>query len=279
MGGSRAAAVVPVVKRARGYRLYDQQGRRYLDLYRDDGGALLGHRSGSTVTLMKSVLSQGLAGALPSVWEARLLTMIAAMFPAHRNVRLYFSRSRALEAVSCFEGMRVGPSDIYDPAIHAEPRGQPRASLWRPFLPDGAPAPAAHSALLPVLPLTVCEAPAPVCFPEGPLVGLSDSDRLPGFVLAGAFTALAQLRSGRTNAFEADPAVQKALDASRGWGRTGPYVRATFSADEYPRVHGEFLRAGVLLCPWYPGPSILPGECSPGEARLLAKLFTSIPGG
>jgi hypothetical protein len=269
---------VPLIRRARGFRLYDLQGRRYLDLYRDGGGALLGHRSGTAVTQMKSVLSQGLASPVPSVWEARLVRMIAAMFPGHGTVRLFSSRSRALDAVSCCIGMRVDLADLHDPALGAAPPARPRASLWRPFLPDADPGAAAWPAILPVLPLTVCEAPAPVCFAGLAGRGVPDSDGIPGFVLAGAFSALAQLkRCGE--AFAVNPVVRRAIDASRGWARTGPYVRATFGPDAFSRVFGEFLRAGVLLSPTYPGPSILPGDCSPGEARLLARLFSTIPGG
>ena len=45
------------------------------------------------------------------------------------------------------------------------------------------------------------------------------------------------------------------------------------------QVHAELLAAGVLLSAGYPGPSVLPGECSPGETSLLADLFARIPGG
>jgi hypothetical protein len=273
---SPGAEVIPVIRRARGFRLYDQNGGRYLDLYRDAGGALLGHRSGTTVTLMKSVLSQGLVSTVPSVWEVRLVRMIASMFPASRAVRLFSSFPRALEAVSFFAGMRVDVSDVHDPAIHAETNGQPRALLWRPFLPlDGSDG-AACLAVLPILPLTVCGAPAPACFPDVPARELPVSDCLPGFILAGALSALAQVR--RTP-FAANTVIQKAIDSSKQWARTGPYVRAVFDPDEYPRVFREFLHAGILLSPIYPGPSILPGQCSPGEARRAAELFTSIPGG
>jgi hypothetical protein len=106
---------------------------------------------------------------------------------------------------------------------------------------------------------------------------LPPSDHLPGFLLAGTFSALVRLQKCRH--FADDPVILKAVDRSAGWARRGPYIRATFSAGEYSRVFGAFLRAGVLLSPVYPGPSILPGECSPGEARLLAGLFARIPGG
>ena len=268
---------VPIIRRARGYRLYDHRGARYLDLSRDGGGALLGHRPGTTVALMKGVLSQGLAGALPSVWEARLVRLIASLFPSYGAVRLFCSRARACEAVSRFLGMRVEPGDLHDPAVHEATRGEARASLWRPFL-DAEPDPSARRPLLPVLPFSICGAPAPVCFPEEPALD-PHSDPLPGVLLAGAFSALTQLAGAASRPIEVSARVGKALDGAAGWARRGPYVRATFPAADYPRVFSEFLRAGVLLSPGYPGPSILPGECSPGETRLLVELFTSIPGG
>jgi hypothetical protein len=273
METSQGREAAPIIRRARGFRLYDSQGRRYLDLYREGGGALLGHRS--AVTVMKSVLSQGLVSGIPSVWEARLVRAAASLIPGHRRVVLYSSRQRALEAISNAIGMRVDPSDLLDPALSEMPSVRPRACLWRPFIAgerrfEDCPA------VLAVLPLTVCGAPSPVCFSDFP-GELPPSEPLPGFLLAGAFSALVRL--GKCGRFAEDPMVVKAVDGSAAWARKGPYIRATFSADEYPRVFGEFLRAGVLLSPAYPGPSILPGECSPGEARLLAGLFARIPGG
>jgi hypothetical protein len=261
------APVLPRVRRARGFRLYDTAGRRYLDLYRD--GALLGHRAASTLTAMKAGLSLGLAAALPSAWEARLCAALARLFPAYPVVRLFATRERALAAVSL-------PGDPWDPALEpvdaAPPPGR-EAALWRPFLP----VPVGARLLLPQLPFTVCGSPVPVCAPAGTV--LPGSDPLPGFLLSGALHALAALAGGPARPPLGSPLLERAVDTARGWARTGPYVRAAFSPDVYPRVHGEFLRAGVLLCPVFPGPSILPGECSPGENRLLADLFAGHPGG
>jgi len=44
-------------------------------------------------------------------------------------------------------------------------------------------------------------------------------------------------------------------------------------------VFRAFLARGVLLSPFHPGPSILPGEASEGERRLVVSLFHAIPGG
>jgi hypothetical protein len=270
MQNSDAAPALPRIRRARGYRLYDMQGKRILDLYRD--GALLGHRGASAVTAMKAGLSEGLAASLPSAWEGRLCAALARMFPDYPLVRIFSSRARALAAFSLLP-------DPWDPAMEeGAPARVPEAALWRPFLPM----PKGARVLLPVLPLTMCGAPAPACLAAGPHAAALVSDPLPGFLLAGALHALAALTSSspkRSAPRLGNPILEKAVDGARGWVRTGPYVRAVFPAAQYPRVHAEFLRAGVLLCPTWPGPSILPGECSPGENRLLADLFAGHPGG
>jgi hypothetical protein len=272
MGDRQLLRGLPVIRRARGFRLYDTSGRRYLDLFRD--GALLGHRGSGTVTAMKSALSQGLAAALPSSLEKRLIAALVRAFPKYREVRLYSSRDRALEAVSrCLGGGTVA---VRDPATDFDPSPDTTAGFWRPFLPlpDGL------TTLLPLLPFTVCGAPAPVCFSVDVPSSVPGSEVIPGFVLAAALQGFSALPGAAGDDFPlSNPGVEGAVDGARGWARVGPYVRALFQEAEYPRVHAEFLRAGVFLHPGYPGPSVLPGECSPGECRLLARLFTAIPGG
>jgi hypothetical protein len=249
------------------------QGKRYLDLYRD--GALLGHRAASTVTVMKSVLSQGLATALPSAWEGRLTAAIARLYPVHPFVRLYSSPARALAAARIVAG--VDAETVFDPATEQPPRRMPAIARARPFLPT----PAGARVLLPALPFSLCGNPSAACFSEDPGTAVPASDPLPGFLLAGALRACAALFPEHPGGpvVLGNPALERALDAGRAWARIGPYVRPVFASDDYPRVHAEFLHAGVLLCPEFSGPSVLPGDCSPGETRLLVGLFTGVRGG
>jgi hypothetical protein len=275
MADSRAAPTIPPIRRARGFRIYDLRGRRYLDLFRD--GALLGHRGAGSVTVMKSALSQGMAASLPSAWEKRLAAALVRAFPRYPEVRLYSSHDRAVDAVCrCLGGPMLRPA--HDPALDGAPGGSAPVVLWRPLLPFD---PGAARALLPILPLRVAGAPAPACFAETVPDTVPRSDTVPGFILAAAlrsFSAIISPTEGE-KAPLSNPSVEKALDAAPGWSRTGPYVKALFPESEYPRVHAAFLDAGVLLSPGYPGPSVLPGDCSPGESRLLADLFSGIPGG
>jgi hypothetical protein len=257
---------LPPIRRARGFRLYDASGRRYLDLHRE--GALLGHRLGLTV--MKSVLSQGLAAGLPNAWEGRLAAALGRLVPSHPVARLFASPDAALAAAGLFLGIRLSWGDVADPARAEEPSAA-GAALWRPFLP----APRGARVLVPVLPLSVAGCPSAVCFPTEGARDAPASETLPAFLCAAAVQACAALDPPPA----ADAAVDAAIDGAAGWARLGPYVRAVFPEAEYARVRAAFLRSGVLLHPGYPGPSVLPGECSPGESRLLADLFAGTPGG
>jgi hypothetical protein len=269
----RPAAGLPPIRRARGFRLYDAGGRRYLDLYRD--GALLGHRAAGALTAMKAGLSQGLAAGLPTAWEGRLVSALRRLVPSHTVVRLYSCPHRAEEAASRYLGVSpaAGAVLLRDPSRPGASGGP--AALWRPFLD----LPREADPILPVLPVTVCGAPAPVCFTRD--VGLPGSDTLPGFLLAAAVRGLAAVvRTGEGSAVSlGDRAVEEAVDGAECWSRTGPYVWATCAAGRWASVHARFLDAGVLLNPGFPGPSVLPAELSPGESRLLAGLFAAIPGG
>jgi hypothetical protein len=275
-------AALPQVRRARGYRLYGLDGRRYLDLAQDGGRAILGHRHAAAVTAMKNALSEGLDSMLPSLYEARLLKTLSRVFPGWGDFRIFASETRAFAAVSRALGAPLAAADVHDPALDPAPGRQPRAARWRPWLPaDAAAILDGAGALFPLLPVAAGEAPAVVCFRAALPPGFPDGDLLPGFLLAGAVRGLealaAALAEGRGD--QGLDCVRRALDRNERWERRGVYVRALCDPESYPEVHARFLAAGILLAPAFPGPSILPADCSPGEAARLAGLFQMIPGG
>jgi hypothetical protein len=269
---------VPAIRRARGYRLYGFDGRRCLDLFQDGGRAVLGHRLTPAVAAMKAALSEGLDSCLPSLYEARFLKALSRAFPAFPAFRIFAGEARALAAASRFVGSPLTAGDVHDPALDEDQAAQPRVARWRPWLPAEASARAERAeVLLPVLPVATGEAPVAACFAAALPPGFPGCDPLPGFLLAGAVRGLEALAAGREDRC-LEP-VRKALEGSRSWKRVGVYVRPLFDPADYPGVHARFLEAGVLLAPAFPGPSILPAECSPGEAARLAGLFLEIPGG
>ena len=270
---SRLGRLGPI-RRARGYRLYDHRGRRFLDLWQGGGRALLGHRPDRALARIKDALSRGVSGGLPSVYERRLRNRLRQLVPGCEPL---LTGSDA-EVRVVLQHLGVGAGEVHDPAIDERPAEACVAGIWRP-LAGPTPPPPRWRAVVPVLPSTIGEAPAPLCLPAGtaadelealiapapqpaPLLvaGLAGLDRLPRY-------------GGAAWAQRAWPDPH----GCAGWERRGPYLAARCDAAVYDAVFDRFLRAGILLSPFHPGPSILPDEVSAGEAAALMRLFAESP--
>ena len=260
------------IRRARGYRLYDHRGRRFLDLWQGGGRALLGHRADRTLARIKGALSQGVNGGLPSVYERRLCNRLRQIVPGFEP--LLTGGDAAVRAI--LRHLGIGAGELHDPALDAGPAEARVAGIWRP-LTGPTPPPRHWRAVVPVLPSTIGEAPAPVCLPAGTatceLQALLAPAPQPAPLLVAALAGLERLPRYGGAAW-----VRHAWPDPGGWAgweRRGPYVAARCDAARYDAVFDRFLRAGILLSPVHPGPSILPDEVSAGEAAALRRLFAS----
>lgn len=282
---------LPRIRRARGYRLSALDGRRLLDMWQDGGRAILGHRGADVTTALKRALDRGVTEAFPSVQEHRLEQALRRLLGAAEpfSVAVYASRERAYAAVSRGLGLAPGRLAVVDPATggaagtgssagtgggapegaaSADPprAGAPMVALWRPFLP-GDPwraGPAAGtggaraSVLLPVLPCGGLVDAQVVIAARDAHIGL-ESDLLPEASLVALTVAADALVSA-----PAPPVV-----ALPGFGVRGPYC---VPADEgYDALFDRFLEAGIVLSPDPAVPSIVPGELSDGERRLIER--------
>ncbi len=255
------------IRRARGYRLYDHRGRRYLDLWQAGGRALLGHRPDRAVAQIKGVLSRAPHAGVPSVYERRLLGRVRRLVPGFEP--LLTAGGAEVRVVLGRAGL--GEEALYDPALDAGPADARRAGLWRPAA-GPAPLPASWRAVVPVLPFTLGQAPAPVCLSPDAVAELPEAPApQPAALLAAALGGLDRLPryGGAAWASQAWPDPH----GCEGWERRGPYVAARCDAAAYDDVFDRFLQAGAVLSPFHPGPSILPDEVSAGEAATLMRLF------
>ena len=82
-------SLIPVIKRARGYRLYSISGRRYVDLALSGGYNLLGHRPTSFINGLKQVCEKGLLSDLPSIYGRRLVKIALLHLISGRLIVLY----------------------------------------------------------------------------------------------------------------------------------------------------------------------------------------------
>ncbi len=271
---------IPLIKRARGYRLYDYQGNRIVDLYQNGGAAILGHRAGRLTTSIKNVISRGLIFDLPSIYERRLIRELSRRFAPFSTVRICSSRADALDLVNRYLGERLSWDEIKDPVL--EERGH--VCFHRPFLSIP---PSEHGnlkaddvkAVLPLLPFSIGQAPIPVCFRGDPDAGFdaytSDSEQpVSPILLAGLLRSIYDL-----DRFEKPEWYKgRLLNELKSWKQAGPYMVPRFPSENYPEVFQAFLKNGFLLSPAYRTPSILPGEVSPGEMQKMIRLFHKYPG-
>jgi hypothetical protein len=261
-------ALVPPVKRARGSRLYDFHGNRYLDLYRNSGRALLGHRGEKITLILKNEISKGLILPLPSIHKARLIKAMRKLLPGYEDFRVFSSIDNALSFLGAVLGETVREQEVADP-VFGSGRGSRDVSYYRPLFDSNLDTEYA----IPVLPFAVCQAPVVVARRgKFPVTDMAEEQVSP-FVLAGAARSVFDLLAAREPAW-----LEKGLFENPNWFRKGLYFHAGFEARLYPDAFKRFLDQGVLLSPVYPGPSILPLEASEGEIKKISKLFAQIPG-
>ncbi|MDR3147929.1 MAG: hypothetical protein LBU00_06100 [Treponema sp.] len=262
---------LPVVLRARGFRLYTQGGGRLVDLWQSGGRSILGHNPAGLSRELKNCADRGLFSPLPHPQERRLLKALARLMP-RRVFRLYadrFSLSRALEGAG-FPPTGPFPDPVFGPAPDLP--GPSGPSLWRPFLDADVEGPL----LIPVLPWPL----SPWVLALDPALEdrFAPSAALPPVLLAVAARAVYDLvAAGPQGGRPVYPKINHVLYSagpSGPWRRRGPYlVYSGAPPVPWETLFRNFLREGFLIPPDPAEPLILPGLLSPGEEAKLAALL------
>ena len=270
---------LPRVRRARGYRLYTEEGRRLLDLYLDGGAALLGHRPELLGRELKNVAGRGLLGNLPSSYPLRLRRTLRRALPGHAWFGIAATAEEARRLLHRQLGLAPAAAlPVADPLLDAR-WYEAQVAWWRPlcgaqpvggeWLTHGP------AALLHRLPFAAGAGPVTVSTRHAGAEESAGALAISPLLLAGATAALRRLLRGAT---ERSAVTGSWPRTAPGWRRNGIYVLGEYPASRHAAVFAAFLEAGVLLNPRYPGPSILPAQVSPGEAALLRRLFATCPG-
>jgi hypothetical protein len=256
---------VPSVLRARGFRLYTQDGRRLVDLWLNGGAAILGHTPPNLLRELKNTASRGLYAPLPHFTESRFLKALSKLFPGH-SFRLY----------------AAPPPEL------AELFTSGAVKLWRPFIDPASPFAVEKSSsfIIPVLPgiqswrgglpLGLCIAAAES---ENQLAQLPAGDILPPLLLSVATRGVYDILASPERAKPAFPRFAKVMqtdDLKKRWRQQGIYLslKEKTENDEWAALFGKFLDAGFLLPPNQNQPLILPGELSDGEEAKLAAVLS-----
>jgi hypothetical protein len=250
--------LAPAVLRAREFRLYTEAGR-LVDLWQNNGAAILGHTPPSLLRELKNTASRGLYAPFPHFLEARYNKALSRIFP-DRNFRIYAAPPPELEALVA----------------------NGSAALWRPFTNPASPleVPENPLVLIPVVPgIQTWRTGLPLGLCVLAIKGYTDigtGDCLPPVLLACAARGVYDLiAAAPTRANPVYPRIAKALKNSGFWRREGVYLwpRQEPAKPEWDALFRLFLENGFLLPPLPSHPLILPGVLSPGEEAKLASLL------
>ncbi len=264
---------MPIIARARGFRLYDLKGRRYIDLYQNNGRAILGHRIEGMTQVMKSTASRGLLAEYPSVYDGRLEKILKLMFPEYLYFRLYANRERTLEAVSRAVGGKVGLDSIVDPGMVDSSRN--KVSYWRPFLPEKS---YSQDILIPIMPFPGSFAPDIVCIRNKNLVArMPAGDMISPFLIDTLVKTISSLIREMHSPAGKGSEFQRLTDIFT-WDRRGPYINTGMDQVAYSELFKKALEMGILLPPGETYPIIIPREFSEGEIEGLTKFVRSMIG-
>ena len=250
--------LLPSFRRAREFRLYDG-ARRYLDLWQEDGHALLGHRPGRVRLQIKQQLDRGLIAAYPSLEANRLVRALSDLLPERAAFRWFVNVARFRGFISELIG-GVTPSEIVDPAVIDDESES--IMVWRPWLGQAS---RRARIVLPVIPM-----PGAGWLR---IVGVTDelseefypSDPVSPCWLSAVRSSVYALKS-HLETF--DSAVWTYFDCAL-WFRRGPYLRLRCEPARFRSLYREFLSHGMILSPEWSKPSIAPSVFDSGEVNPI----------
>jgi hypothetical protein len=297
----RLAASLPQVRRARGARLYTNDGRRLLDLWAEGGRMLSGRRRGGADLAAVEQLDRGLASAFASPWQTRLEKSLCRWLPGFGGFEFFSSETEALLAIAEEDGLfikelregrsprkalgdlasrtrRVMPLDIV-----ADERSE---MLHACCIPDLLPDCQGHDDMRKMSAVLSADAPAMIMLPLPEALSFGaiarkkpggvcrkegSSPAIPAMKLAAAARAVCDLL-----AFIRDfdrsrwAAIDSCIEGL--FVRQGPWLIPCYGRTEHAAVFADCLAHGVLISPEYRMPSCVPAEFDAGEAAVLKQV-------
>jgi len=256
-------SILPVIKRSRGYLLYDIKGKRYLDFFQDEGRAILGHRIDGLTGVIKSTAAKGLTAAYPSIYTSRIEKQLKLLFPFVPYFSIYSNIERALSAISKSENKIINTSDIIDFPVKSE-----GYAYWRPFWgtdPDWK----RFKYFIPILPFPGNF--GPVIVANNTAKELGPSDLLSPMICDMLIKSSAALLKVLGN----HDCMDWTGFESPVWNRSGPYLHFNLAESDYPSLFNKALDKMVLLPPDPSIPGIIPCRYEEGQIRGFLEMLRS----
>ena len=293
--------ILPVISRARGYRLYSSSGKRIVDFYQDGGNAVLGHRAPGISLAVKQSLDKGVLFSCRTCYDSRLkkaVEMLAgkgvvfSVFPG--DDALFSALKRAVPpffpsvdqtniSIDNNAGRNNYSKDEYinlnifpgSEIIGRTPVSTSDTAFWRPFSGDRL------EELLGKYLYVVHVIPFPGTLSPRMVLSCSSSLHAGGNVSPAALAPFIKAVYNLVNI--SNTGSYKIWDSEQNnigklWNRKGIYMIPSYEEQFHEKVFINMLDKGYLISPDYKIPSILPGEISKGEKDNFIKTVINISG-
>lgn len=250
-------SLLPPIRRTRGWRLYGENGTRFLDMYCDGGRTIMGKKAGTQGKLAKACIDMGVVSGLPTIWTERLLKALRLRHPEFTAFRFYSDESKAAMSLS---------------ALHME-NAIPRSMAFGEYRSDltifSSCVDAIGLCILPLAPVWAFGIIA--ASKEDFLTKLSPGDPIPPIKLALATKALGDLQAFACTYAEEfwlriDPYIEGIFI------RKGPWLYPAYKESSHETVFNACLSRKILISPDYSRPSCIPGEYDEGEISPLGQI-------
>lgn len=267
-------AQIPGIRRARGWRLYTENGRRLLDFYQDQGRGVMGWKVDGATRLAKALLDKALTAPYPSVWQKRLERAVLAWKPTFTSVLVFDNETEAKQVFRNLSGLLgVVLNDIAPFAGLEMPFAEflPNDGQDSGLLEDGKKLAVAR------LPLARSLAPGILLFSKEASQELEACGKLPPQAPVAAFKLGAAVKSLQSLAAfheKYQETLWKQIDPfiENLFSRQGPWLFPAYPASEHKSIYRDCLASGILISPTYDFPSLIPGEFDLGEIKVLADI-------
>lgn len=275
--------LLPPIRRTRGARLYAADGKRFLDLWLDDGRGMLGERDRLARTHASNAADKGLTRPYPGLYDERLRKAVEAVWRGFSVVRCYLSEERALAEAARLLGAPVlgDATRLVDSAAwstgDAATGDLPTDALYlaRPL----SPVPEAARLVMPRLPCPRAWAPAILAArPDSELgesLAASPGDLVPAQGLVAAARGLASLSSAARDGYGEEAWRRSDRRLAPYFERRGPYLVARIERERYEGFFRAALAGGALIAPTPDAPSVLSPDWDDGELARLAKALAA----
>lgn len=211
------------VKRCRGCYIYTAKNTRLVDMYQEEGRAILGWSFGKSKLVFKNLFDRCLTGSFETAYTAGLEKAVCALLPEFTSV--------------CFCEKNI-PSDI---------------PTWRPWQKE-----IKHNGIVEVLvPFPWSGNFKLLAFTKDFAGVIPTETTIPGVLGASIARSFYDLKKEIPNRSEADFSLYDDI-LSLYFEREGAYLYPRVSPDKYEAFFNHCLRCKILISPDYSVPSVIP---------------------